>query len=88
MKIPYSRKTEVLVRGLLHFKAPWLFGRFSLEENKITLKYFFKTREIPFSEIKKVMVLDNVLEIILDKISFQIRDSKAEETKEYIQKRL
>jgi hypothetical protein len=88
MKIPYSRKSEILVRGLFRFTAPWLFGKFSLEGDRIILKYFFKTKEIPFTEIKKAKVFDNVLEIILEKESFQIRNSKAAEMKGYIEKRL
>ena len=85
MEIPYTQKSEILVRGLMRFTAPWLFGRFTVDSDAITLKYFFKTKRLPLTQITGVKVFDNVLQFSSGKTTYQVRSAKADAIHEHIE---
>ncbi|MGM5483141.1 MAG: hypothetical protein ACQESF_06770 [Nanobdellota archaeon] len=85
MKIPYSKKATMNIRARIRTKVPWLFGKFTLDEEKITINYFFFTKEIQFKDIKSLKIFDKYLQISLEKETFQINLPEPDKVKKYIE---
>lgn len=85
MELPISRKANILVRSVMRFTCPWLFGRIIVDKDSVTLKYFFITKRIAKKDISNVKVFDNmVLQFSYGKASYQVRISEANEIAEHL----
>ena len=84
MDLPYSKKCEINVRSFFRGRVPWIFGRCTIGEHAMELKYFFIKKNITYDKIKRAREVDNFIEIISGKETFQIGMPRRDEIIDFI----